>query len=77
LTKISFMKTYRSEANYFLCQVSNKYSAAYLSEILIKNNIYIKDLTGKIAFEGKNYIRIAVRDKFDNDEIIRILKEMD
>ena len=77
LTKISFIDTYKSEANYFLCQVVNKYTAKELSEKLIEHNIYIKDLTGKIGFEGKNYIRIAVRDKFDNDEMIRILREWD
>ncbi|MBE0514911.1 aminotransferase class I/II-fold pyridoxal phosphate-dependent enzyme [Sulfurimonas sp.] len=77
LKSISFLKVYKSEANYFLCQVIDFYTATKLSEKLIENNIYIKDLTGKIGFEEKEYIRIAVRDSQDNNRLITELKNMD
>jgi histidinol-phosphate/aromatic aminotransferase/cobyric acid decarboxylase-like protein len=45
--------------------------------MMIEKNIYIKDLTGKIGFQDKNYIRIAVRDKIDNNLLIKNLQEFD
>lgn len=77
LKQISFLDTYPSSANYFLCKVQNKFTSTELCEILISQDLYIKDLTGKIGFEAKEYIRIAVRDEQDNNELIKILKELD
>jgi len=77
LKKISYMTVYKSEANYFLCKVIKKYTAPELSEIMIEKDIYIKDLTGKVGFEGKEYIRIAVRDKIDNNILVSELKKLD
>jgi histidinol-phosphate/aromatic aminotransferase/cobyric acid decarboxylase-like protein/GTP:adenosylcobinamide-phosphate guanylyltransferase len=77
LKNISFLDVFKSEANYFLCKVKKKYTASKLSEMMIKNDIYIKDLTGKIGFEEKEYIRIAVRDKFDNNLLVENLQELD
>lgn len=77
LNKLSYLKIYSSEANYFLCQVVNKYSATQLAELMIEKDIYIKDLTGKIGFEGKEYIRIAVRDKNDNEQLMTEFIKLD
>jgi len=77
LKNISFLSVYKSEANYFLCKVTQKYTATQLSELMIEENIYIKDLTGKIGFEDKEYIRIAVRDKNDNDVLLNIFTKLD
>jgi len=77
LKAISFLNVYKSEANYFLCKVTQKYTATQLSECMIEENVYIKDLTGKIGFEGKEYIRIAVRDKNDNDVLLDIFTQLD
>jgi len=33
----------------------------------------IKDCSKKGAFAGKNYIRLAVRDRKDNDKVVEIL----
>jgi len=77
LKKVSFLDVYKSEANYFLCKVFKPYTAAELTEKMIENNMYIKDLTGKIGFEDKEYIRIAVRDKVDNSCIVTILNNLE
>jgi|SaaInlLV_10m_DNA_2_1039722.scaffolds.fasta_scaffold04417_4 histidinol-phosphate/aromatic aminotransferase/cobyric acid decarboxylase-like protein/choline kinase len=77
LKKISFLEIYPSSANYFLCKVKNKFTATKLTESLIENDLYIKDLTGKIGFENKEYIRLAVRDQNDNDELLSILNTLD
>lgn len=76
LLKIPFLRTIPSQANYFLCEVKNM-KATLLAELLLdKYNIYIKDLTGKIGFENKEYIRIAVRDFNDNECLIKAFKEI-
>ena len=41
-----------------------------------KHEIYIKDLTGKIGFDDRECVRIAVRDKDDNNALIAKLKEL-
>ena len=43
-----------------------------LAAELLKDNILIKDLSGKID-NGKQYIRIAIRDREDNEKLQRAL----
>jgi histidinol-phosphate/aromatic aminotransferase/cobyric acid decarboxylase-like protein/choline kinase len=77
LQEIPFLRIIYSQANYFLIEVIDKYSATELAQKLLwEDEIYIKDLTGKIGFEGKEYIRIAVRDYADNEFLIQRLKEI-
>ncbi len=78
LKDVSFLRVIPSQANYFLCEVGGKYSAKELTEILLKKyNILIKDCGTKSAFFGKNYIRIAIRDREDNSYFVKALKELD
>lgn len=77
LQDISYLRVIPSQANYFLCEVTDKYTAKQLTEILLrKYNILIKDCGTKSAFAGKNYIRIAIRDRFDNSYFVKSLKEL-
>jgi len=77
LKEIAYLDVVYSQANYFLLHVTDKYSAHELTEILLdRYKIYIKDLTGKAGFEGKECIRIAVRDFDDNEFILSKLKEI-
>ena len=78
LKEIPFLRPIYSQANYFLIEVTNKYTATELTEILLdRYELYIKDLTGKIGFEGKEYIRVAVKDFDDNEFFIEKLKELE
>jgi histidinol-phosphate/aromatic aminotransferase/cobyric acid decarboxylase-like protein len=77
LKKITFLKVYPSQANYFLCKVLNGYSAKKFTETLISKNIYIKDLSNKIGCMNDEYVRLTVRDKKDNKIFINVLKELD
>lgn len=75
LQKIKYIIPYKSQANYIMCKLIDKDSTD-LANYLIKNyNILIKDLKNKKGFENKNYIRLAVKSKEDNDEIVKALKE--
>ena len=49
-----------SQANYFMCELRGGCSSAEPAGKLLKRNILIKDLTGKIR-NGKQYIKIAIR----------------
>lgn len=74
LCKIGCLKVYPSQANYFMCEILNGISSEELAARLLRENILIKDLTGKIHNE-KQYIRIAVRTEEENRRLVNhILK---
>jgi len=76
LKKISFLRPLPSQANYFLCEVTSKFDSTELARLLLRNNsIFIKDLRGKRGFENRNYVRIAVRSKEDNDFLLKAMME--
>ena len=77
LNSISFLQVKKSYSNYFLCKVKEKYTAEELSKILLKKyNILIKDCTGKLGIKDDKYVRIAVKDKKNNESLICILKSL-
>jgi len=77
LQQISFLRVIRSQANYFLCEVKDKYTSTELTQILLeKADILIKDCSTKSAFDGRNYIRIAIRDRKDNSRLVETLKTL-
>ncbi len=75
LREIPNLEVYPSQANYFLCRVKGKYTSNELALKLLKHNILIKDCGSKKAFDGGNYIRIAVRDREDNSKLVKVLKD--
>jgi len=77
LQEIPYFRVIYSQANYFFIEIVDKYSATKLTQKLLwEDEVYIKDLTGKIGFENKEYVRIAVRDYQDNEFLIEKLKEL-
>ena len=75
LIKINELDVYDSEANYFMIKL-NKGTSNELAEYLLDNNkILIKVLNGKNGFDDKEYIRIAVKTKEENDYFIQSIKE--
>ena len=77
LTDIPFLRVIPSQANYFLCQVTEKYTSEELTRRLLMDfNILIKDCDNKDGLKNKNYVRISVRDKKDNDTIVEALKTL-
>ena len=77
LRKIDYLRVIPSEANYFLCEITSKYSSKELTEKLLNRfNILIKDCGTKKAFSKGNYIRIAVRNTADNNLLINALKTL-
>lgn len=74
LQQVKFLRVIPSQANYFLCEVTGKYTASELTRILLeKANILIKDCSSKCAFSEKQYVRIAIRNQQDNDKLATAL----
>lgn len=77
LTDIPFLRVIPSQANYFLCQITEKYTSEELTRRLLMDfNILIKDCDNKDGLKNKNYVRIAVRDQKDNDTLVEALKTL-
>ncbi len=78
LQQIPFLRVIPSQANYFMCElVGGKYTSHELAvKLLAGYDILIKDCSGKAAFAGGEYIRIAVRDRKDNHYLVEALKEL-
>ena len=77
LKAVSYLRVIPSQANYFLCEVTDKYTATELTQLLLQRyNILIKDCGTKSAFAGKQYIRIAIRDRADNAYFVDALKAL-
>lgn len=77
LEKIDYLKVYNSQANYLMIEMK-KGSSSKLALYLLKNyNIFIKDLSTKDSFKNKNFIRLAIKNKEDNDILIEALKSFD
>ena len=78
LENISFLRVVPSQANFFLCELTGRYSSTELATILLsKYDILIKDCNFKRALEDKNYIRISIRNSHDNDRFVEALAELD
>jgi histidinol-phosphate/aromatic aminotransferase/cobyric acid decarboxylase-like protein len=74
LSEIKGIRVIPSQANYVMTELTSGLSAkAVTKALLIKHNILIKELTGKI--QGKEYLRIAVRNTADNNRLIEALKK--
>lgn len=76
LKEIPYLEVYSSQANYFLCRLKGKYTSNELALKLLKHNILIKDCGSKKAFDGRNVIRIAIRNREENHYLYKVLSEM-
>ena len=77
LSHIDFLRVIPSQANYFLCEVTQKYTSTKLTQLLLTQfNILIKDCKTKKGLEERNFVRIAIRSREDNDRLILKLSEL-
>ncbi|MCG6837364.1 aminotransferase class I/II-fold pyridoxal phosphate-dependent enzyme (plasmid) [Fusobacterium vincentii] len=76
LSEIGFLKVFKSQANYILVEILENLKPDRLAEILLNDyNILIKSLSNKKGIKG-NFIRLAVRNREENNYCIRALKEI-
>lgn len=77
MDKVSFVRVIPSQANFFMIELTGRYTSNELSSVLLKRfNILIKSCNTKHGLENKNYIRIAVRNRIDNDRLLDALKSL-
>lgn len=77
LMSVPFLRVFDSESNYFLCEVLPPYGSYGLAvRLLNEHNILIKDCSTKKVFGGKSYIRLAIRDRMDNERLVGALRKM-
>lgn len=77
LRKIDFLRVIPSQANYFLVEVLPPFTAKELVYRMLKeHNILMRDCSGKGGFDGKQYMRIAVRNSQDNSRLLEALKSL-
>ena len=77
LRTIDFLKVMPSQANYFLVEVKPPYKATTIVMTLLKNfNILTRDCSTKKGFDGKQYMRIAIRNHEENEKIIEAFKSL-
>ena len=74
LKKIKSIRVIPSQANYIMAEVLNGMTAEELTRLLIADhNILIKNINAKMDVNNRQYIRLAVRNQKDNDDLIRAL----
>ena len=73
LKAIEGLRVIPSQANYVMVELENGKSAKELTKVLlIKHNLLTKELVAKT--NGKNYLRLAVRNTEDNNKLLDALR---
>lgn len=78
LGSIPYLRVLPSQANYFLCEITERFTSHELTlRLLTYYNILIKDCSSKKGFsDDRQYVRIAIRDRKDNNRLYKILKSL-
>lgn len=78
LRGIPFLRVIPSQANYFLCEITQRYTSHELTlRLLTDFNILIKDCSSKKGFPtDSQYIRIAIRNREDNSKLADALSSL-
>jgi histidinol-phosphate/aromatic aminotransferase/cobyric acid decarboxylase-like protein/GTP:adenosylcobinamide-phosphate guanylyltransferase len=72
LSKLEGIRIIPSQANYFMLELTNGKTAEQLTRTLLLNhNLFVKDLSSKTNGE---FLRIAIRNKQDNNKLVAALK---
>ncbi len=75
LNEIPGLHLIPSQANYITAEITNGVSAKDLTKkLLINHSILIKDLSGKIQKDSRQFVRLAIRNEGDNRKLIDALK---
>lgn len=77
LGEITFLRVIPSQANYFLCEVTDRFTSAELAEKLLEKDIIISNCGKKKNMQGRNLIRLAIRNSEDNDQLISELHNLE
>ena len=77
LKTISYLRVMPTEANYFLCEILPPYTANEVVLYMLKHhNILTRDCSNKPGLDGRQYMRIAVRNHEDNTRLVEGLRQL-
>jgi histidinol-phosphate/aromatic aminotransferase/cobyric acid decarboxylase-like protein/GTP:adenosylcobinamide-phosphate guanylyltransferase len=76
LVNINYLRPIKSQANYILCEVDGLSAEILTEELSYKFNLLIKNCSSKLGFNGNEYVRIAVKDSYENQKMIEALIEI-
>ena len=76
LSRLKGIKVYPSQANYIMIDLQKFDSESFCIDMLDKYNILIKNLATKNFFNGKNFIRVAIRNEDENNKLIEAMKKL-
>ena len=76
INKMDNIEAYPSQANYIMVNLGDYSSYDFCVEALDKYNILLKDLSSKNYFNGKNFIRVAVKDTKENNAFLKAIKNI-
>ena len=74
LNSIPYLRVIPSQANFVTAQVLAPHSSKEVTIACLENDLIIKDLSEKEGFDGKQYIRLAVRSTQDNARLLEVLR---
>ena len=74
LSAVSGLRVIPSQANYFMIEMLNSSVRNVTKRLLTEYNLLVKDLYDKLG--GKEYMRIAIRNKEDNDCLVKALQKV-
>ena len=64
-----------SQANYVMAELTGKMTSKELTrKLLLEHQILVKDLSGKVKREGRQFVRIAVKNEEENQKLIQALQ---
>lgn len=77
LSNIPQLRILPTQANYVMVEIVTDLTAKDLNRIMIsKYNILIKNLVAKVNQDGRQYVRLAIRNKEENNKLIAALNEV-
>ena len=77
LEQIAHMRVYPTQANYFMVELlDGRRSGDVVRELLVHEQILLKDLTGKIKCGDRQFLRIAIRNRVENERMVRALENI-
>lgn len=74
LSSVSGLRVIPSQANYFMIELLNASVRDVTKRLLTEYNLLVKDLYDKLG--GKEYMRVAIRNKEDNDRLVKALQKV-
>ena len=77
LKTVKGLRIIPSQANYFMAEILTGMSAKELTrQLIVRHNILIKNLSSKMDINNRQYIRLAIRKKEDNDSLVCALRDV-